>query len=578
MHTEILPWLTTYQALGKEWHSLNLPVLPPNTLSDYVREHARAYGEREALVYLGAGMSYAQLDQLADRCANLLLSLGCQRGDVLACHLPNTPQYVVAMVAAARIGMVTTSISPLLTGSEIAHQANDAKVKVLLTLDALFAGPVAQLKDQVPTLEAVLVASATELLTGGKPADPDASRLGKARVLGLARALEGASSERAPDVEVPLTDVLYLMYTGGTTGLPKGAQLTSRNLFMNNLQCDVFYGYRTGREIVASAFPLFHIGGMAVLFNALRTASTFILVPDPRNIEHFCAEMKARPPTVLAAVPALFQMLVNSQAFRALDFGQLRVAISGAAPFAESELSRLEEVIGPGKVCEVYGMTETGPVQTMNPPMRFKPGFVGIPLPGTQVRIVDPQTLASLPPGQVGEIVVTGPQVMVGYLSPPGANAAALREIDGRTWMFTGDVGFMDDDGYLKICDRSKDMLNVGGYKVFSVEVENKLQSLPFVAMCAVVGAPDEQRPGHDTVQLFVQRKPGDTATETERGLEIIAFCRANMAPYKVPKEVFFVDAIPLTSVGKIDKKKLRAILAKGEIHSLMSKSAASVN
>src|SRR5690606_20789394 len=187
----------------------------------------------------------------------------------------------------------------------------------------------------------------------------------------------------------------------GTTGLPKGAQLTSRNLFMNNLQCDAFYGYRTGREIVASAFPLFHIGGMAVLFNALRTASTFILLPDPRNIELLCAEMRARPPTVLAAVPALFQMLLNSQAFRALDFSQLRVAISGAAPFAESELSRLEEVIGPGKVCEVYGMTETGPVQTMNPAARFKPGFVGIPLPATQVRIVDPETLAPTPPGEV---------------------------------------------------------------------------------------------------------------------------------------------------------------------------------
>lgn len=556
MSTKDRPWLSTYAALGKSWH--DLPELPPYTLSDYIREHARRFGAREALVFLGRGTSYAELDQLADRFANALTALGMQRGDVLACHLPNVPQYVVALVAAARIGVVTTSISPLMAPGEIIQQANDAKVKVLLTLDALFANAIEPLAGHVSTLETVLVSSATELVSGAPKAKPTRTSLGNARVLGLSDVLEQASGTAPLPVQVPMTDVLYLMYTGGTTGLPKGAQLTSANVLMNNAQCDVFYGYRTGEEIVASAFPLFHIGGLALLVNALRTASTFILLPDPRNVEHFCNEMRTRPPTVIAAVPALYQLLLASEAFRALSFAQLRIAASGAAPFAESELRRLEAVIGEGKFCEVYGMTETSPVQTLNPATRFKPGYVGIPVPGTDVRIVDRDTHQELPLGEVGEIVASGPQVMAGYLNLPEASAEALHEIDGRTYMFTGDVGFMDDEGYVKVCDRSKDMLIVGGYKVFSVEVENKIQALPFVAMCAVVGRPDESRPGNDVVQLYVQRIPSDPVSADAREEEIRSYCRANLSPYKVPKEIFFIDAIPLTSVGKIDKKVLR--------------------
>ncbi|HEY6876726.1 MAG TPA: AMP-binding protein, partial [Polyangiales bacterium] len=209
--------------------------------------------------------------------------------------------------------------------------------------------------------------------------------------------------------------------------------------------------------------------------------------------------------------------------------------------------------------CEVYGMTETAPVQTLNPSSRYKPGFVGVPVPGTEVRIVNAETLEQLPVGETGEIIVTGPQVMQGYLAAPEATKTALREIDGRTWMFTGDVGFFDSEGYLKVCDRSKDMLIVGGYKVFSVEVETKLRALPFIAMCAVVGRPDTARPGNDIVQLYVQRLPNDTAPEAQREEEILAFCRQTLSPYKVPKEIFFVEAVPLTSVGKIDKKALRS-------------------
>lgn len=322
---------------------------------------------------------------------------------------------------------------------------------------------------------------------------------------------------------------------------------------------DAFYRYRTGEETIASAFPFFHIGGAAVLINGLRTASTNILVPDPRNLEHMCGEMAKRPPTVLAAVPTLYQMLVARADFRALDLSGLRVAVSGGVPFSEAGIAALEEVIGPGRFCEVYGMTETSPVQTINPADRLKPGWVGVPVPGTDLRIVDPTDgKTPMPVGEPGEVICAGPQVMRGYLDRPEETAEALRELDGRTWMYTGDIGLLDAEGYLKICDRRKDMLIVGGFKVFSVEVENKVASRPEVMMCAVVGRPDAERPGNEIVCLFVQRAPGGPADDALHET-LTAWCRQVMAPYKVPKQITFVDALPLTAVGKVDKKVLRA-------------------
>ena len=555
MTSERRPWLAIYEELGLDWHAV--PALEERNLSDYVRAHARDFGEREALVFLGRPLTYAELDALADRMAATLQGLGCQAGDVLGLQLPNTPQYVVAFVAAARLGMVCTSISPLMSASEVTHQARDARVSVILALDANWENVLARVVDDVPGLHTVLLSSPLEL--AGAPAPSRDQAQGSVRVLSLLDALS-AQGESFEEVATSLDEVLYLQYTGGTTGLPKGARLTSRNLFVNNVQANLFYGYRLARETVASAFPLFHIGGAAVLFNALRTASTFLLIPDPRDVDHFVAEMRTRTPTVIAAVPALYQMLCGHQGFRALDFTLLRTAVSGAAPFAEEEVRRLEAIIGPDKFCEVYGMTETSPVLTLNPAERFKTGQVGMPLPGTDLRIVDPENCErTLPLGEAGEIIASGPQVMQGYLAMPEATAEALRHIDGRTWMRTGDIGVMDDEGYVRVCDRSKDMLIVGGYKVFSVEVENRVQNLPWVGLCAVVGRPDSDRPGNEVVQLYVQCEA--RADDDESGLrdELLGYCRDQLSPYKIPREIFFVPEIPLTSVGKIDKKALRA-------------------
>jgi long-chain acyl-CoA synthetase len=549
------PWTETYRSLGIG--GLDLSNVPDLTLSDYVRMHARRLGEREALVFLGQSLSYADLDRLADRFAGALLAYGCQPGEVLGIHLPNVPQLVVALVAAARIGVVVTCISPLTSPQECVAQAQDARVKVLLTSEDALQALVPTLVASVQSLSLVLLSTPTELLAQGPKASASAA-LQRVQVRGFAALLGEASPTPALPSHVPADAVLYVMYTGGTTGLPKGARLSSRNVLVTRAQLDPFFRLRDGAEVVASAFPIFHIGGLTVLLNALCTGSTFVLIPNPRDVEHLCDEMEKRPPTILAAVPTLLQMLVTRPSFSALDFSSLRLVVSGAAPLVESEVEKLEVVIGRGKICDVYGMTESAGVQTVNPPTRFKPGTVGVPVPGTDVRVVN-EAFEDAAPGEPGEIVVAGPQVMHSYVGTPEETRTTLQTVDGRTWVHTGDVGAFDAEGYLTIFDRSKDMLIVGGFKVFSVEVENQLSDLPFIESCALVGRADLARPGNDVVHLYVQRVAGDSVPQQEREQELLAFCRASLAPYKVPKEVHFLDTLPLTRVGKVDKRALRS-------------------
>ncbi|MDP2226622.1 MAG: AMP-binding protein, partial [Moraxellaceae bacterium] len=359
---------------------------------------------------------------------------------------------------------------------------------------------------------------------------------------------------------IAFNDTIYIQYTGGTTGKPKGAELTLRSMFSNARQGEVFAPYSRGTDTLASAFPYFHMAGLSLALLALQTASRLLVIPDPRNVDMFCKEMQKFPPSVLANVPTLYQMLMESPEFRKIDFSKLRMALSGAAPFPAELIHQLEAVIGKGKLCEVYGMTESSPMLTMNPPGRAKIGTVGIPIPGTDIRIVDAETGdREMPVGEPGEIIARGPQIMKGYLNLPEASQKTLREFEGEVWLYTGDVAKMDEEGFLTICDRSKDMLIVGGYKVFSVEVEGKLAELEFIELCAVIGQADEKRPGNDIVNLYVQLKADAKAHDADALREhILNFCREHMSPYKVPKHIHFMDALPLTPVGKLDKKALR--------------------
>jgi long-chain acyl-CoA synthetase len=559
------PWLKVYRELGVDPAG---PVVEERSLADHIEEHARRLGTRPAMEYLGVTISYAELDTLANRLANVLRGQGIGRGDVIGIHLPNTPQYLVTLVAAAKLGAAVSGVSPLLTPPELAHQINDAGIRLLVSLDQLYNAGIAPVAGQVPGLRTVLVTGPLDFLPGWKRwlayTLKKIPRVVPQPMAGVAVLDFRTELARAPATRVHtrpgFDDTLYIQYTGGTTGKPKGAELTLRSMFSNARQGEMFSPYDPGNDTLASAFPYFHMAGLSLALLGLQTGARLLVIPDPRNVTLFCRQMQKYPPSVLANVPTLYQMLTESPEFRKIDFSRLRVALSGAAPFPAELIHRLESVIGQGKVCEVYGMTEASPLLTMNPPGRAKVGSVGIPVPGTDLLIVDAETGDRIvAPGEPGEIIARGPQIMKGYLNLPEASRKTLREFNGETWLHTGDVAKMDDEGYLTICDRSKDMLIVGGYKVFSVEVESKLAEIGFIELAAVIGQPDAKRPGNDIVTLYVQLKPQARGlVEEELRETILQFCRDNMAAYKIPRQVHFLEAMPLTAVGKLDKKALR--------------------
>lgn len=559
------------EVLNRSWAKfyLSLPDFNQNVLglADFIEQHARERPQAAAAEYLGITLRYGELNRWADRLANALRERGVQRGETIGLHLPNTPQYLIGLVAAAKLGCPVTGVSPLLTTPEIEYQLKDADVRFLISLDQLYTASVAPADGRLALLRGVFVTSPLDFLPAWKQQlayllrklpRPNWKPMTHTPTQPLMPVLRGAAATRVY-TEVAEEETVFIQYTGGTTGQPKGAELSKANMFANGLQSMAFMGAESG-DTFASAFPLFHQAGLAISLMALRSGACQLLIPNPRDIDFFITQMKKFPPTMLGNVPSLYQMLLEKPAFREIDFSRLRVAFSGAAPFAPEGIRQLEQVIGAGKLCEVYGMTETSPLITINPPGRTRPGTVGIPVAGCDVKIMDAETgTREMPQGEAGEITVCGPNVMKGYRGRSDATAETVRERDGKRWMHTGDIGVLDTDGYLTICDRAKDMLIVGGYKVFSVEVESKLKELASIELCALVGLPDAKRPGNDIVKLWVQ-----LSTEARSGNQdahreqILEFCRSNMAPYKVPKHIEFLDALPLTAVGKLDKKVLR--------------------
>jgi len=545
------PWLKIHRELGVETVSFD-----DRDLGRCVADHARRNGAAPALRFMQRNISYAELDEQGDRFANVLAGLGVARGDVVGLHLPNLPQYAIALVAIARVGCAGCGVSPLLAPAEMQHQIADAGISVVVSLPELIAPALAGMGDIPRCLRAVITTTPGDCL--GEAAAPVPALPGvDARGWQPEMAAAAARFEPAP---CHWNDTFMIQYTGGTTGRPKGAMLSVRNLMSNPQITAAYMPWAEQGEVMATAFPAFHVAGLCNIVGGLSLGAHVLLIPDPRDIEHFCQQMIACPPTRMAAVPTLYQMLVNHPTSREIDFSRLRTALTGAAPLTGEDRQRIEALIGRGKLCDVFGMTETSPVHVMNPAGRIKPDAVGIPLPGMDTRVVDLETgTREMPTGEAGEIVTSGPQVMQGYLNLPEESARALRQWRGKTWMYTGDVGFMDEEGYIHLCDRAKDMLIVGGYKVFSVEVEDKLAGLDCVAQSAVVGQPDPARSGSDVVHLFVvlsaTARERDPASLRE---EITSFCRATMSPYKIPRVIEFVDQLPLTVVGKIDKKALR--------------------
>ncbi len=558
------PWLKAYD-----------PGIPPDidipekTYTDTLLEGLTAAPDRAAIHFMGTTLTFRQLDEMSCRFAAFLTGNGAKPGDVVGLSLPNIPQFLIALCGTMRAGCTATGVSPLLTPKELAHQVNDSGCRVLVTLDAIFERVLTKVENQVPGLSHVITTSIGDYLPAVKrimgrllkklPSGKVTPIAGK-NIQSFKQVMNQYPADRQTATITP-DDICLIQYTGGTTGLPKGVELTHRNIFSNLTQVKKWSDFEMARDVLCSGYPFFHLAGLMFGMTAMATASTQCLIPDPRNTKHICSEIRTHSPSIYANVPTLYQMLIDDPGFKKLDFTSAKIFVSGAAPFAVESIQAFESIVGQGKVVEVYGMTETSPIITGNPlEGKKKIGSVGVPVSNTHVRIVDVENGTDLMPvGEPGELIVRGPQVMKGYCNKPEETDHAMREHDGKIWLHTGDVARMDEDGYFYIMDRSKDMLIVGGYKVFSREVEETLYQHEAIDFCAIIGLPDPKRPGSEIVKAVVQLS-ADAGNQNADSLKekIKTYCRENMAPYKVPKVIEFIDTIPLTAVGKVDKKALR--------------------
>ncbi len=537
-----------------------------------IQEAFKRVPDKTALAFLGVDISFRQVDTYANQFANLLKESGFAKGDAVGINLPNIPEYVISLIGALRAGCIISGVSPLLSADQIKYQLNDlgstGKKVALVTLDAIFAGHIVKIANDVPQLKLVVATSVAGFLPKIKqvmgkllkkiPSGKLTPLAGKT-VLDYHKDVLKSSSSAPVEVELTPDDLGWIQYTGGTTGPPKGAMLSHRNAAHNILSINRWLGWKWGKGVLLSGFPMFHIAGLTVAESAIFFGWTQVLIPNPRDTGHICKEIEKYKPTNMANVPSLYQMLMADPKFKQLDHSTLGTCISAAAPFPKESQAALENIIGEGKLLELYGMTETSPVSTMNPSKgKKKLGTVGMPFLNVECKLIDPVTGDEVPVAEAGEICLKGPLVMQGYFNNPEETRNA---IDHDGYMHTGDVAIMDKEGYLTIVDRTKDMINVGGFKVFSSKVEEALAQHPAIGLLALIGEEHPERPGSEIVKAYVQLDPAYYFDGNEEALkeDIKAFAKEKVAPYEAPKIIEIIKEMPLTAVGKIDKKVLRA-------------------
>ena len=554
------PWLKFYD----KHVPANLQY-PDKTFWEALEPAFKGFPSRVGLYYMGTPFTYKQLDEMSNRFANLLKKIGLKKGDTVGINLPNLPAYYIGLVGIQKAGCVITGVSPLLTAEELNHQLKDSGAKVLVTLDALYPRVIKGIDGT--QLKAIVFTGIADYLS---PVLATMGKMLKKIPTGKVLPIPGIEIYRFKQVmkdmpadpvaeKVSMDDTCVMQYTGGTTGLPKGAELTHRNIVWQMTQIQTWVDARMGEMVGMTAFPLFHIAGLIMCMTLLSNAFTQVAIPNPRDQKFIIKAMKKHRPNLIGNVPTVFLELMKQPDFKAYDFSDVQYFVSGAAPFPAEYIKDFEEIVGVSKLIEVYGMTETSPLMTANPRFGKKiAGAVGIPLPDTVVKIVDPTTGELLPFGEPGEVVVKGPQVFTkGYFNKPQETANVLR--DG--WMHTGDVGKMDEDGYLTIVDRLKDMVNVSGMKVFTRELDDVICEHPDVDLGASVGLPDPERPGREIVASAIVLKPGVEKSDAEKS-KITDYLRGRVAPYKVPKRIEFYDQLPTSAVGKILKREIRTLMS----------------
>jgi len=567
------PWKTPYwpEGVPHEIDDYNMP------LFQLLDDAARDYPNQTYTLFNDATRSFAQVKETADRIANFLHAKGIRKGDRVAIFLPNLPHYPAVYFGILKAGAVCVTCNPLYTPGELNYQLNDAGAKALFCMDHPQFYDTAEKAIRDTSVETVVVCNVKSYLPwikgflGGLLGKiPHAERHAPGHLM-FDDVIAGADPA-PPEVTIdPMEDLALIIYTGGTTGRPKGAALTHSNFVYDLKGLDAWARLvheeggppegirRGGYHCYLGVLPWYHSFGMTcAMLSACASGSRLICVPDPRAGDPPFTEVlklvQKHRPTLMPAVPTIFVAFTNHSLLDQFDLTSLMGCFSGGAPLPPEVCKRFEEKTG-AVIFEGYGLSETAPVVTANPTFKDtrKIGSIGFPLPGTVLKILDAETgQTELPQGEDGEVAICGPQVMKTYWNKPEETAEVFREIEGKRFFLTGDIGHVDENGFVVITDRKKDMILVGGFNVYPREVEDILFTHPKVALVAVVGVPDEK--SGETVKAFIQVNPGETCNEEE----ILQFCKENMAGYKRPRQVEFRDAIPVSAVGKVLRRVLR--------------------
>jgi long-chain acyl-CoA synthetase len=550
---------------------------PKKSLGEIFDEAMARFPDKPACWMMDREISYGEFREYVHRFASFLQKYGLKKGDRVAINLPNCPQYLIANYGTLLAGGVCSGCSPLLSDDELAYQINDSGSKFLVTLDAVYAKILVKkgVLDKVPNLETIVATNISEYMgfSGFKVFMGKLFRMipkGKVKpwtgknVFKFQKVMETPIDFKMPDID-PKKDLALLQYTGGTTGRPKGTELTHFNELANVIQVADWLGLEPGENVDLSAFPYFHLAGLFFNHVSVYHSDPQVCLADPRDTDHIIKQIIEKKPTMIANVPSLYLMITSNPKSKEIPIeilDNINVYISGAAPFPAEAIRRFQKHMNAeGKVLEVYGMTEASPILTLNPFRgEKKVGTVGLPVQDTEIRIVNVDTGEDVPLGKSGEILTKGPQVTRGYYQKPEANKKTFT--DG--WFHTGDVGVMDDEGYITIVDRVKDMLIVSGYKVYSVHVEDILIKHPDIELVAIIGLKDPDRPGSEIVKGVVQLRSGVEATEEVKN-DIKKYAEKNLSKYEKPRVWEFKEELPLTTVGKVLKRKLRDEAEKSE-------------
>ncbi len=555
------PWLKNYDEGVPQ--TIDYPEVP---LFHFLEDVAKKNPNAVCTIYEGARITYGEMNQLSDRLAAALAKLGLKKGDRVGIFIPNTPQFAIAYYGVLKAGGVVVATNPLYTERELEHQANDSGMEMMLVMSNFYNKVknvqaktkikkviVTNIKEALPPIKAMLFSLLKEKKAGFRVTLAEGD-------LWMKDLIAQNKPEDRPQVDVTPDDLAVFQYSGGTTGVPKAAMAMHRNLVANTLQIRSWMpSVEPGKEVMLMAIPLYHVYGMVAGMNfALSIASSVVMVPNPRDLPSLLNNLQTYKATLFPAVPALYNAINNNPDVKAgkYNLGSIKACISGSAPLLKETKEKFEGLTG-GTVFEGYGMSEAPTATHCNPfSGKNKVGSIGMPLPDVEVRIVDVDDgVTVLDVGGVGEIVVRGPQVMKGYHNMPTETANTLR--DG--WLYTGDIGRMDEEGYFYIEDRKKDLIKPGGFQVWPREVEEVIQEHPKVFECAVAGIPDPN--SGEAVMAWIVLHEGQSSDLNE----IRTHCKGNMAGYKVPKRVEFIDELPKTSVGKTLRRELVRLYKEGK-------------